>query len=124
MFNKTKHKGKKHFCKSFLQCFSGDNVLREHKTDCLLINKGQTIKLGKEFNGFKNFNNQIPVPFKRYADFECLLTSCDVGIDNDCFSYTRKYPDNIPCNFAYNVFCVDNKFSKDIVLYRGKKYSF
>ena len=27
MFNKTKHKGKKYFCKSCLQCFSSENVL-------------------------------------------------------------------------------------------------
>ena len=40
MFNKTKHKGKKYFCESRLPCFSSENVLSEHKKDCLLINKG------------------------------------------------------------------------------------
>ena len=29
MFNKTRHKGKKYFCKSCLQCFSRENVLNE-----------------------------------------------------------------------------------------------
>ena len=38
MFNKTKHKGKKCFCKNFLKCFSGGKVLIEHKKDCLAIN--------------------------------------------------------------------------------------
>ena len=31
MFNKTKNKNKKYFCKSCLQCFSCVNVLTEHK---------------------------------------------------------------------------------------------
>ena len=71
MFNKTKHKGKKYFCKSCLQCFSSENVLNEHKKDCLLINNGQNVKLEKGFIEFKKFNRQILVPFKIYADFEC-----------------------------------------------------
>ena len=32
----------------------------------------------------------------------------------------KTYQDHIPCRFAYKVVCVDNKFSKQIVLYRGK----
>ena len=38
MFNKTKNKNKKYFCKSCLQCFSSENVVLEHKKYCLLIN--------------------------------------------------------------------------------------
>ena len=26
----------------------------------------------------------------------------------------------VPCSFTYKVVCVDNKYSKDVVLYRGK----
>ena len=85
-----------------------------------MINGAQNVKLEKGFIEFKNFNRQIPVPFKIYADFECLLKNCDVGINNDCFSYTSKYQDHIPCSFAYKFVCVDNKYSKDVVQYRGK----
>ena len=63
MFNKTKHKGKKYFCKSCLPCFSSDKVLNEHKGDCLMINGKQNIKLVKGFISFKNYSRQIPVPF-------------------------------------------------------------
>ena len=124
MFNKTRHKGNKYFCKSCLQCSSSENVLNEHKKDCLLINNGRNVKLEKGFIEVKNFNRQIPVPFKIYADFECLLKSCDVGVDNDCFSYIKKYQDHIPCSFAYKLVRVDDKFSKDVVLYRGKNAVF
>ena len=63
----------------------------------------------------------IPAPFKIYADFECLLKE----VDSDCFSYegisfTTKYQDHIPCSFAYKLVCVDDQYSKDVVLYRGK----
>ena len=38
----------------------------------------------------------------------------------DCFSYTAKYQDHIPCSFAYTLVCVNDKYSKDVVLYRVK----
>ena len=116
MVNKTKHKRKRYLCKSCLQCFSCEKVLIKHKKDCPMINGKQNVKLEKGFMEFRNFNRQIPIPFKIYADFECLLKSCDVGIGNDCFSYTRKYQDQIPCSFAYKVVCIDDKFTKDVVL--------
>ena len=62
----------------------------------------------------------IPAPFKIYVDFECLLKNVDSGINNDCFSYTAKYQDHLPCSFAYKLVCVNYKFSKDVLLYRGK----
>ena len=115
MFNKTKHKGIKYFCKSCLQCFSSENVLLEHKEDCLVINGKQNVKLEKEFIIFKNYSRQIPVPFKIYADFECILKNVDNDIINNDISYTRKYQDHIPCCFAYKVVCVDNKYSKRLL---------
>ena len=124
MFNKTKNKNKEYFCKSCLQCFSSEKVLEHHKKDCLLINGGQNVKLEKGFIEVKNFNKLIPVLFKIYADFEYLLKGRDAVFDNDCFSYTKKYPDHIPCSFAYKLVCIDNKFSKDVVLYKGENAVF
>ena len=118
VFSKTKNKGKKWFCKSCLQCFSSEKILIEHGKDCLLINGGQRVKLEEGFVEFNNFNKMIPAAFKIYADFECLLKEVDIGIHNDCFSYTSKYQDYIPCSFAYKLACVDDKYSKDVVLYR------
>ena len=51
MFNKTKYKAKKYFCKCCLQCFDSEKVLSEHKEDCLVINGKQSVKLEK---GLKN----------------------------------------------------------------------
>ena len=121
IFNKTEHKGKKYFCRNCLQCFSSEKILNEHKEDCLVINGKQNVKLEKGFMSFKNCFRQIPVPFKIYADFECILKNLDSGTINNDISYTRKYQNHIPCSFAYKVVCVDNKYIKKIVLYRGRR---
>ena len=124
MFNKTKTKNKKYFFKSCLQCFSSEIVLNEHKKYCLLINRRQNVKLKKAFIESKNFNRQVPVPFKIYADFKCSLKSVDIVADNDCFSYTKKYQNHVPYSFAYKAVCIDDKYSKDVVLYSGKNAVF
>ena len=66
----------------------------------------------------------IHCPFKIYADFECVFKNVDIGINNDCFSYMSKYQDHIPCSLAYKLVCIDDKYSKDAVLYRGKNVVF
>ena len=124
MFNETKNKNEKWFFKSCLQCFSNEKVMKEHKEDCFIVNGCQNVMLEKGIIEFKGFNKQIPVPFKIYADFECLLKSVDCGVHNDCFSYTSKYQDHVPCSFAYRVVCIDDKYSKDVVLHREKKCCF
>ena len=119
MCNKTKKENKKYFCKCCLQCFSCEKVLTEHKKDCLIINGRQSVKLKSGSIIFKNYFKQLPVPFKIYADFECILKRVRGNHKNNG-SYTEKYQDHMPCSFAYKVVCVDNKFSKKVVLYRGK----
>ena len=54
MFNKTKNRNKKHFCKCCLQCFSSKEILVEHKIDCLVINGKQSVKLKSSSIRFKN----------------------------------------------------------------------
>ena len=50
------------------------------------INGKQSVKLEKGIIKFENYFQQIPVPFKIYADFECNLKSvkCNEG------SYTKN----------------------------------
>ena len=77
MFQKTKNKNKKWFCKSCLQCFSSENVLIKHKENCLSINGKQLVKLEKGIIKFENYFKEIPFPFKMYSDFECNLKSVE-----------------------------------------------
>ena len=101
MFHKTKNKNKKYFCKSCLECFSSKNVLTKHKEVCLSINGAQSVRFQKGTIEFKNYFKQI------------FVESYEV-------SYSKKYQDHIPCSFAYKFVCVDDKFTKRIVVFRGK----
>ena len=38
---------------------------------------------------------------------------------NESF-YTKKYQDHIPCSFAYKIVCIDDRFTKPIIVYRGE----
>ena len=115
MFNKTKSKNKKYFCKYCLQYFSSERIVVQQKQICLKINGKQTVKLKRGFIEFKNYSRQIPAPFKIYADFECILKRVRRN-EKTSGSYTEKYEDHIPCSFAYRLVCADNKFSKPVVL--------
>ena len=62
----------------------------------------------------------MPVPFKIYADFECNLR----GVQSYEGSYTRKYQDHVSCSFAYKFVCVDDRFTKLIVVFRGENAAY
>ena len=119
LFHKTKNKNKKWFCKSCLQCFSNENVLIKHEEDCLSINGQQSLNL-EGIIEFKNYFKQLPVPFKIYADFECNLRDVEIY---EGF-YTKKYHEHVPCSYAYKVVCIDDRFSKSIVVFRGKNAAY
>ena len=93
----------------------------------MVINGKQNVKLGKGLISFKNYSKQLPAPFKIHADFECILrptSSKRVKSRDKNVSHTEKYQNHIPCSFAHKVVCVDNKFSKDVVMYRGKNAAY
>ena len=36
----------------------------------------------------------------------------------------RKYPDHFPCSFAYKLACVNDEFTKSILVFRGENTSY
>ena len=84
------------------------------------INGAQSVRLEKETIEFKNYFKQIPVPFKFYADFECILKN----VENYYGFCSKKYQGYIPCSFTYKLVCFDDRFSKPIVVFRGKNAAF
>ena len=108
-----------HFCKYCWQCFSNESVLVEHKGTCLKINGKQTVKLRNGSIKFKNHFKQLAVPFTIYADFECNVNRVRASDRNNNTTYTEKYQVHILCSFAYEFVCVDDRFSKPVVFYRG-----
>ena len=36
----------------------------------------------------------------------------------------KKYLDHIPCSFAYKIICIDNRFTKPTIIYRGENAAY
>ena len=89
-FNVNKHKNKKHFCLRCLQPFYSEYCLEAHKEDCLIINGTQRIEMPQPGSKvqFNNYQNQLPVPFVIYADFEALTRKIDSCSPRGDKSYT------------------------------------
>ena len=68
MFSKTKRKDKKHYCMSCLQNFTIEEILSNHKKQCLLINGCQAVNYESGTIKFTNHNKQVLILFKIYAD--------------------------------------------------------
>ena len=75
---KTKNQHKKHFCMSCLQNFTTKEILNNHRERCLLINDTQAVKYETGVIKFKNYEKQIPIAFKIYADTECFLKRINI----------------------------------------------
>ena len=87
MYSRTKHKDRKHFCMSCLKTFTTKEILNNHREKCLLINDTQAVKYETGVIKFKNYEKQIPIAFKIYADTECFLKR--INIDEG--KYTKLY---------------------------------
>ena len=123
MYNQTKHKETKHFFMYCLQCFSSEQVLTNHKENCLQINGTQAIKMPTTNNNilkFNNFHKQLPGPFVLYADFESITEKVPDCKPNNDKSYTQAYQKHTDCGYGYKVVCCyDYKYTKSIQLDRG-----
>ena len=123
MFNQTKHEHRKYFCMYCLQCFSREDVLTEHKNNCISINGKQAIHMPEKGDKvyFKNHHKQLPVPFVIYADFEALTEKIQGCQPNNEKSYTEAYQKHTDCGYGYKVVCCyDDKYSKPVQIHRGE----
>ena len=125
MYNQTKHKNKKNFCKHCLQCFSSEEILKYHNENCMSINGNQAVKMPDVKNNllkFTNYFKQQAVPFVIYADFEALTEKINGCTPSNQKSFTVAYQKHLDCGYGYKlVCCYDDKFSKPIRIYRGKE---
>ena len=115
MYSKTEHKEKKHFWMSCLQNFTTKEILNSHGERCLLINDTQAVKYKNGIIKFKHFNKQIPIPFKIYADSECLFKRVNINKDG----YIKLYKKHIPNSIGAKLVCIDNKFTLPTKIFTG-----
>ena len=115
MYLKAKHKDRKHFCMSCLQNFTTKEILNSHRERCLLINETQAVKYETRVIKFKNHNNQKPIPFKIYADSECLLKRVNIRKGK----HIKIYQKHIPNSIGAKLLCVDDKFTSKTNIFTG-----
>ena len=113
MFSRTKHKDKKHYCLSCLQDFTTEEILSNHKKQCLLINGSQAIKYESAIIKFTNYNKQITIPFKIYADRECFLKRSN-SYEGE---HITKYQEHIPNSIGAKLVCIDDRFTLPSIIY-------
>jgi len=108
-----------------LQWFSSENVLNNHKTNCVAINGTQAIKMPEKGDNILKVNNQhkqLPQPFVIYADFEAITEKIQTCQPDNNKSFTGAYQKHTECGYAYKVVCCyDDKYSKPLQLFRGEK---
>ena len=112
---KTKNQHKKHFCIACLQNFTTIEILNNHRERCLLINATQAVKCETGTIKFKHFDKQIPIPFKIYADIECLLKTINVKLGK----HTKVYQKHIPNFIGAKLVCIDNRFTLPTKIFTG-----
>ena len=123
MYNQTKRRERKHFCRYCLQCFKSEIVLNNHKENCITVNGAQAIKMPKADNVvyFTNYHKGLAAPFVIYADFEAITGKVHGCQPNNDKSYTESHQKHKDCGYGYKVCRYDDKCSKPIQIYRGEK---
>ena len=76
---------------SLLQSFTTEEILSNHKKQCLLINGCQAVNCESGIIKFTDYNKQIPILFKIYADTEYFLKRTKIKKAEHAIKYKGHY---------------------------------
>ena len=116
MYSNTKRKDKKYYCMHCLQNFTTEELLDQHKKQCLLISRCQAVNDESRILKLKNYEKQVPIISKIYADTECFLEktySCEG-------EHKMKYQKHIPNSIGAKLLCIDDRFTLTSIVFKGK----
>lgn len=122
----SKNKGKFHLCDRCLNHFYNKTALDNHQAVCFKENFCQ-IEMPteeKKFIQFKNFKNQLEVPYIIYADIETLLQKPDQNIGEGTSqgtSQASKTHQHIPYSIGYYIKCTFDDSKSVYASKRGPK---
>ena len=71
----------------------------------MLINGCQAVKYESGLIKFTNYNKQIPILFKIYADTECFLKRTKIKEGE----HTTKYEEHQPISIGPKLVCIDDR---------------
>ena len=117
MYSKAKAKNghKKFFCMAGLKNFTTEEILSNHKKECLLINGCQVVKYEPGTIKFKNYLKQVAVPSEIYADLECFLNRTN-SYEGE---YTIKYQEQYLNSIGAKLVCIDDRFTLPVIIFKG-----
>ena len=122
LYSQNHHKCRIYYCRYCLLEFIREDLLQDHEPHCSQ-HVPQRIELPDEENAslyFKDYHNQLKVPFAIYADFESLTAKINSAQPNPERFSTEKYQHHKPCGFSYIVISINEKYSKSPIVYRGE----
>ena len=61
------------------------------------------------------YNNQKPLSFRAYAEFECSLKRVNINKGG----YTKLYQKHLPNSIGAKLVCIDNKFTLPTKIFAG-----
>ena len=99
-----------------LQYFNKEEILDQYKKQCLLINGCQAVNYKSGIIKFKNYEKQVPIIFKIYADLECFLEKTN----SYEVEHTTKYQKHIPNSIGAKLMCTDDRFTLPSIIFKGK----
>ncbi|XP_031632653.1 uncharacterized protein LOC116346631 [Contarinia nasturtii] len=90
----TKHEHKISICDRCLNHFYSDKELEKHRKICMIMNESaiEMPHIGNKYETFKNYKNEIKIPFIVYADTEALLKQPETPVFNtDCSTQAHQH---------------------------------
>ena len=100
-----------------LQNFTTEQVLSNHKKQCLLIIGCQAVSYESRIIKFKNYEKQLPISFIIYADAKRFLKITDSYEDE----YTMKCQGHFPNSIGAKLVCIDDRFVLPTINFKGEK---
>ncbi|CAH3027681.1 unnamed protein product [Porites evermanni] len=116
---KTKSKnGSIFICKRCFTHYTKEELLQKHILYCS-NNETVSVKMPEEGTMlyFKNYDNQLPIPFVVYADFECFTKPINTCIPNPKESYSYNYQKHEPSGFCFYIKGIDPNISFKPIIY-------
>ena len=101
---------------SCLQSFTKEEILNQHKKQCLLINGCQAVNYELGTIKFTNHNKQIHIHFKICADTEWFL-KCVNSYEGE---HIIKYQEHITNSIGAKLVCIDDIFTLPSIIFKGK----
>ena len=91
-------------CKKCFTHYTKEELLQKHILYC---SNNETVSVKMPPQGtmlkFKNYQNQLPVPFVVYADFECFTKPMNTCSPNPKESYNYNYQKHEPSGFCFHI---------------------